>query len=172
MFAYVTMNRSGPSSDYLYAEYQSAMATTDMCPCSLFYPYNSRSADSESNHDLMSEDTKDYLCFSCLRFEPKWNDAAQREYDQYYAPLYTQREKEEIYRLKQMETEFWNKLYPEHREGAENNLSWLAQALAETSPLAVALTKQQKKNQKKRERKQEKQLQMISDKAISAAASE
>jgi len=104
------------------------------------------------------------MCFSCLRFEGKWNAQAQKEYDTYYAPLYTQGEREEIYRLWKIEAAFLND--PAYFDPAFKYVDeWMNESVRARS----TLTDQQRKNLRKRENRKEKQLQLIEQENQAAA---
>jgi hypothetical protein len=164
MYDFVVRRRNNPSAEYLSREYPPDR-WKKLCPCALYPPYKARRADSTSNHDLMFRDSPDVLCFSCLRFEGKWTAQAQKEYDTYYAPLYTLGEKEEIFRLWKMQAAFFNEpafFDPWFKESVE---PWMNESLTARNKLSD----QQIKNLRKREHRKEKQLQLIEHENQAAA---
>jgi hypothetical protein len=162
MYNFVVKRRNNPSAEYLLREYPTSL--WKLCPCALYPPYKARRTDSTSKHDLVFLDSPDNLCFSCLRFEGKWNAQAQQEYDTYYAPLYTQGEREEIYRLWKIEAAFFNDpaYFDPWFKCVED---WMNESVKARS----TLTDQQRKNLRKRENRKEKQLQLIEQENQAAA---
>ena len=96
---------------------------------------------------------------------------AQQEYDKYYAPLYTQGERDEIYRLWRIEADFFTSVDPDRETFFRE---WLDESVCkwneESERARCSLTDQHRKNLRKRENRKEKQLQLIEQENQAAAA--